>query len=59
MEHLNFWLALLVGSYLAVAMCLLMLGQPARPVAHLVKATTFWYIVSWFLLAVALLALRV
>ena len=35
----------LVGTYLLTAMLLVSVGQSWRPVAHLVKATTFWYIV--------------
>lgn len=58
MERLNIWLILLVGSYFLTAMCLVTLGQPIRPVAHLVKATTFWFIATWLLLAVVLAAIR-
>ena len=36
----------LVGTYLLTAMLLVSVGQSWRPVSHLVKATTFWYLVS-------------
>ena len=35
-------------------MCVVMLGQPIRPVSHLMKATTFWYLITWIALAVVL-----
>ena len=35
----------MVGMYFMTAMLLVSLGQPWRPVAHLLKATTFWYLV--------------
>ena len=36
----------LVGTYLLTAMLLVSVGQSWRPVSHLVKATTFWFLVS-------------
>lgn len=58
MEQFDFWIGTLVGSYLFVAMCVVMLGQPLRPVGHLLKATTFWYVVSWLGLGIALVMIR-
>lgn len=57
MEQLNFWLLMLTGSFGLIAMCLVMLGQPVRPVMHLVKATSFWFVVTWLALATILGAL--
>lgn len=57
MEQLNFWLLMLTGTYALIAICLVMLGQPIRPVSHLVKATTFWYVATWLLLGVVLVTL--
>ncbi len=47
MERLQIWLSLIIGSYLLAAMVVVSLGQPVRPVSHLLKATSFWYLVSW------------
>ena len=58
MDGLQFWLAVLVGSYVLVAVCLVMLGQPVQPVRYLLKATTFWYAVSWVALGIALVVMR-
>lgn len=58
MERFNVWMMLLIGSYGLTAMCLLMLGQPLRPVAHLVKATSFWFVAVWLLVAAILIAVR-
>ncbi len=57
MNIMTFWLAALLASYPATAILLVMLGQPVRPVGHLLKATSFWYLVTWALLAVALVVL--
>ena len=46
MELLGMGFGLVVGMYLLTAMCLVSLGQPWRPVSHLLKATTFWFLVS-------------
>lgn len=46
MELLGVGFGLAVGSYLLTAMCLVSLGQPWRPVSHLLRATTFWFFVS-------------
>lgn len=46
MDRLFIWLGLLVGTYVFVAVSLVMMGQSPRPVGHLLKATTFWTIVS-------------
>lgn len=54
MDRLHMWIMWLVVSYILVGLCLVMLGQPVRPVGHLVKATTFWYLVSQVLLVVSL-----
>lgn len=48
----------LVGTYLLTAMCLVSLGQPWRPVAHLLKATTFWFLVTVICVAVTLAWVR-
>ena len=57
MHAVTFWLAALLASFPGIAVLLVMLGQPVRPVGHLLKATGFWYLVSWVLLAVALVVL--
>ena len=54
MGTLNLWLGMLAGSFLMTAMCVVMLGQPIRPVSHLMKATTFWYLITWIALAIVL-----
>ncbi len=54
MGTLNLWLGMLVGSFFLTAMCVVMLGQPIRPVAHLMKATVFWYLITWIALAIVL-----
>ncbi|MCA9867342.1 MAG: hypothetical protein KC410_12715 [Anaerolineales bacterium] len=54
METFNVWLGMLVGSFFLTAMCMVMLGQPIRPISHLMKATTFWYLVTWIALAIVL-----
>lgn len=35
----------MVGMYFMTAMLLVSVGQSWRPVSHLLKATTFWYLV--------------
>lgn len=47
MDRVYLWLGLLAGSWAFIATCILMLGQDARPISHLIKATTFWYLVTW------------
>lgn len=47
-----------MGMYLLTAMCLVSLGQPWRPVSHLLKATTFWFLVTVIGAAVALAWVR-
>lgn len=47
-----------VGIYLLTAMLLVSLGQPWRPVANLLKATTFWFLVTVICLAVTLAWVR-
>lgn len=46
MDRLLMWLMWLGGSYVFTAMALVMLGQSVRPVGHLLKATTFWFLFS-------------
>lgn len=59
MERIAFWISLLVVSYLFKAVCILMLGQPLRPVGRLLRATTFWFVVSMILLVITLAMLNI
>ena len=52
-----FWVAALVGVYPLSAFLLVSLGQPVRPVGHLLKASGFWTLIIWVILAVAMVAL--
>jgi len=54
MERLHFWIGLLAFSYVLTAVCLVSLGQTWRPVSHLVKATSFWFAVSWVAVAIVM-----
>jgi hypothetical protein len=50
-------LAILLGVYPLTALALVGLGQPVRPVGHLFKASAFWTVVAWALLAALAVAL--
>lgn len=57
MEMLQVWLGILLSSYVFVAVLLVMLDQPVRPVRHLLKATTFWFLISWAFVGLALMVM--
>lgn len=46
------WLLILLSVYPVTGMALITVGQPVRPLDHLLKATLFWSIVVWVLVAV-------
>ena len=48
------WVAMFAGVFPLTSFLLVSLGQPVRPVGHLLKASAFWTVVSWVILAVAL-----
>lgn len=52
-----FWAVVLMGVYPLSAVLLVSLGQPVRPVAHLAKASAFWTVIIWVMVAVAMAAL--
>lgn len=58
MELLGMGFGLVVGMYLLTAMCLVSLGQPWRPVSHLLKATTFWFLATGICVSLALALVR-
>lgn len=58
MEMLGVGFGLTVGMYLMTAMLLVSLGQPWRPVSHLLKATTFWFLITVVGVAVVLAWVR-
>ncbi len=47
-----------VGTYLLTAMMLVSLGQSWRPVSHLLKATTFWFVTACIMFVVTLALVR-
>lgn len=46
------WLLILLSVYPVTGMALITVGQPVRPLDHLLKATLFWSIIVWVLVAV-------
>lgn len=58
MELLGVGFGVAVGMYLMTAMCLVSLGQPWRPVSHLLKATTFWFLATGICVAAGLAWVR-
>jgi hypothetical protein len=57
MNPFLFWLTSPVGIFPLAAVLMVMLGQPVRPLGHLLKASGFWTLIIWVILAVALVAL--
>lgn len=58
MELLGSLIGLFGGGYLVTAICLVSLGQPLRPVSHLLKATTFWFVTACIMFVVTLALVR-
>ncbi|RIK12350.1 MAG: hypothetical protein DCC51_16900 [Anaerolineae bacterium] len=57
MEQLQIWLGILAGSYLLIAVLLVMLDQPVRPIGNLLKATMFWFFISWVFVGIAMVVM--
>ena len=57
MNPFLFWLSSPLGIFPLAAVLMVMLGQPARPLGHLVKASGFWTLVSWVVVGLGLVAL--
>lgn len=45
------WLLILLGVFPMTAVGLVTIGQPVRPVGHLLKASLFWTLVIWIVIA--------
>jgi hypothetical protein len=57
MNPFLFWLSSPLGIFPLAAVLMVMLGQPARPLGHLVKASGFWTLVIWVVVGLGLVAL--
>lgn len=57
MNPFLFWLTSPLGIFPLAAVLMVMLGQPARPLGHLVKASGFWTLVIWVVVGLGLVAL--
>lgn len=53
------WLLILLGVFPMTAVGLVTVGQPARPFGHLLRASLFWTLVIWIVVAAALLGMGV
>ena len=47
MNNLLAVVAIFLGVFPLTSVLLVMVGQPVRPVSHLVKASAFWTVVVW------------
>lgn len=57
MNPFLFWLTSPLGIFPLAAVLMVMLGQPARPLGHLVKASGFWTLIIWAVVGLGLVAL--
>lgn len=49
----------MLGAFPMSAVLLVTLGQPVRPVGHLLKAAAFWTLIAWVLVGMALVGMGV
>lgn len=57
MNPFLFWLTSPLGIFPLAAVLMVMLGQPVRPVGHLLKASGFWTLIIWVVAGLGLVAL--
>jgi hypothetical protein len=57
MNPFLFWITSPLGIFPLAAVLMVMLGQPVRPVGHLLKASGFWTLIIWVVAGLGLVAL--
>ena len=57
MNPFLFWLTSPVGIFPLAAVLMVMLGQPVRPLGHLLKASGFWTLIIGVVAGLGMMAL--